>query len=663
MYFSKLNRNSKIYRDLLIILNIILKNATIHLDTLLYSKNLGRRVKMFKGYIPTRGKTPLEEYKERKEFYSYQWARTNFKEYGGVLDDNIIQIDIDDENQAEILFKIVQDINIQCHTLKTDRGRHFYFINPGLNKRKQGNYNALGLKMDIGLGSQNAVIPLKIKDKTRRLTKCDSPEVLPRWLYPLGKNQISFAEMEEGDGRNEALFTYILNLQSNGFSKDEIRETIRIINRFILKEPLPEKEVETILRDEAFLKESFYKAGKLQYEPLAMYLKDNENIIKINDNLHIYKDGVYTNDLNAIEKTLLKYINNSTKTPRGEVIRYLELLCPNKQLTSPKYVLFKNGVFDLENKTLEDFSTRFIIRNKISVAYNPNAYSEIGDKTLNKICCNDQKLRLLIEEMMGYCLLRRNELGKAFILTGNGANGKSTLLDVLEAMLGEENIASLDLKELSDRFKTYQLEGKLANIGDDISNQYIDDNSIFKKLVTGEKVNVERKGKDPYDMNNYSKLIFSANELPRINDLSDGLKRRLVFIPFNAKFSKRDPDYDPWIKDKLLTNESLEYFLKISLEGLDRVLINKEFTNCLACEDVWKEYEQINNPVIAFLDENEIEGEAVSDAYKQYQVWCIEAGLKAVSKPTFSKEAKKQGYETKVTKINGKSTRIFAKLQ
>lgn len=68
-----------------------------------------------------------------------------------------------------------------------------------------------------------------------------------------------------------------------------------------------------------------------------------------------------------------------------------------------------------------------------------------------------------------YCLYRRNELGKAFILIGDKSNGKSTFLHVVKNMLGDKNIASLDLKELGDRFKTAELFGKLANIGDDIS--------------------------------------------------------------------------------------------------------------------------------------------------------------------------------------------------
>ncbi|EPY2274531.1 DNA primase family protein [Clostridium sporogenes] len=618
---------------------------------------------MFKGYLPTKGKRPLEEYKDRTEFYSEQYARRTFNEYGGVLDDNIIQIDVDDEEQSDILFEIIKELNVNCNMLKTDRGRHFYFLNPGIERRKQGYYTALGIKIDVGLGIQNAVVPLKIENKTRRLTKCDKLDTLPAWLTPISKSEINFSTMSEGDGRNSSLYGYILTLQQKGLTKENIRETIKIINKYILQDPLDNNEIETILRDEAFLKESFYIKSKLQYEKLATYLRDNEKIIKINDELHIYKNNYYCSDTKEIEKTMLKYINNSTNSNRTEVLRYLDLLCKNTKMTNPKYVLLENGIFDLENKKLLEFNSSYIIKNKIPWSYNPNAYNETMDKTLDKICCNDRQLRLLIEEMIGYTLFRRNELGKAFILTGQGANGKSTLLEILNELLGEENIASVSLEELNYRFKTFQLEGKLANVGDDISNKYIEDNSTFKKLVTGEKVNVERKGSDPFDFKNYSKLIFSANELPRINDLSGGLKRRLIFIPFNATFSKKDKDYDPFILDKLISHESMEYLLILALQGLNRVLINHSFTYAKICDDVWEEYEAINNPVVGFLEDNDIENEPVKEVYLRYSAWCSENGLKSVSKPVFSREVQKQGYTSNERiRINGKQRRIWKKI-
>ncbi|NFS06279.1 DNA primase [Clostridium botulinum] len=621
---------------------------------------------MFKGYIPTGGKDgkrPTEEYKDRVDFYSLEDVES-LNSYGGVLKDNIIQIDIDDKEQSDILYKIIKELNINATVLQTTRGKHFYFLNPGIERRKQGYYTALGIKIDVGLGIQNAVVPLKVKGRKRKfLKKVEDIDTLPAWLIPITKGEINFSNMSEGDGRNSSLYGYILTLQQKGLTREDIREAIRIINKYILVDPLDEKEIEVILRDEAFLKESFYIKSKLQYEKLATYLRDNEKIIKINDELHIYKNNYYCSDTKEIEKTMLKYINNSTNSTRTEVLRYLDLLCKNNKMTNPKYITLENGIFDLENKKLLEFNSSYIIKNKIPWSYNPNAYSQTMDKTLDKICCKDKQLRLLIEEMIGYTLFRRNELGKAFILTGGGSNGKSTLLEVLNELLGEENIASVSLEELNHRFKTFQLEGKLANIGDDISNKYIEDNSTFKKLVTGEKVNVERKGRDPFDFKNYSKLIFSANELPRINDLSGGLKRRLIFIPFNATFSKKDKDYNPFILDKLTSHEAMEYLLKLALEGLNRVLINHSFTHAEVCNQVWEEYEAINNPVVGFLEDNDIENEPVKEVYLRYSAWCSENGLKSVSKPVFSREVQKQGYTSNERiRINGKQKRIYKKI-
>lgn len=619
-------------------------------------------IDLFKGYIPTNGKKPTEEYKNRTKFYELSEVEA-LQSYGGVLKDDIVQIDIDDFEESEIVFKIIQNLNISTPVLKTSRGKLFYFRNTDIDKRKQGWSTPIGVKIDVGLGNQNAVIPLKINKQMREwMMSSDEISELPAFLYPVSRTSyIDFAELEEGDGRNSTLFPYILVLQQAGLTKEEIRESIRIVNDYIIKEPVTENELETILRDEAFKKECFYIKSKLQYEKLARYLISDEYVIKINNSLHIYYDGVYSSDLKNIERILLKYINNSKSADRTEVIKYLEILAENKYQTTPKTLAVANGLLDIETKHLTVFDPKTVIKNKIPVNYNPIAYHETMDKTLDKICCNDKQLRMLIEEMIGYCLFRRNELGKCFILTGKGSNGKSTLLDVIKKLIGDSNISSVPLEELKDRFKTFQLEGKLANIGDDISNKYIDDNSTFKKLVTGETVNVERKGKDPYDFNNYSKLIFSCNDMPRINDLSDGLKRRIILIPFNAKFSKDDTDFDPFVIDKLLSTEALEYLLNLALSGLDRILYNRAFTIPQLVADTWNEYEKTNNPIIGFMEEAKINNEITQDVYLQYQTYCAANGLKHLSKTVFTKEIYKQGYKTKQVRIDGKRPYIFYK--
>ena len=619
---------------------------------------------IFYKYYPLITGTKKPNVKEVTEEYALKYEDIcNQNDYGATLLPGTIMVDIDDMDKAKKVLNIIQTSKINCIVIQTTNGMHFHFKNTNIKSNKQHYYTPLGIKTETKYPHSNVVTPIKLNGKVRKVIySTDTLDKLPLWLIPLGKRfNVDFSKLQEGDGRNDTLFSYILTLQQQSLTKNEIREIIKVINQFILKEPVGDKELEVILRDKAFLKESFYLKGKLQYEKLAIYLIREHNVVKINDALHVYKDGYYTSDTDEIERIMLQYIVNSTRTPRIEVLRYLELKSQEVRMESPTLISLNNGVLNLETKELVEFSPEYKIKNKIPVNYNPVAYSEIMDKTLNKICCNDKQLRSLVEEMIGYVLFRRNELGKCFILTGHGANGKSTLLDVIKRLIGKENISSVALNELNDRFRTFQLEGKLANIGDDISNAYIEDNSTFKKLVTGETVNVERKGKDPFDFENYSKLIFSCNEIPRINDLSDGLKRRIIFIPFNAKFSKHDKDYDPFIIDKLLSNEALEYLLKLALEGLNRILYNRAFTTPSVVEDTWNDYERRNNPILGFLEEGKIENESTKDAYLQYQTYCSENGLKHLSRIAFSREICKHGYVTKQSKVNGKRISIFVK--
>jgi putative DNA primase/helicase len=616
------------------------------------------KMDIFKGYIPLKGKKPLEEYKNRKEFYNYDYIRKTKNDYGGVLMDDVVQIDLDSLEEAEIVKRIISESKIQCNILKTDRGMHFYFKNTDLKTRKVKAKAPIGVTIDVGLGSKNAIVPLRIGDKTRRwLNKVESVDLLPDWLKPV-KHVPDFFNMGEGDGRNQELFNYILSLQSEGLSKESIKEILSIINKYILKTPLPEKELEIIMRDEAFLKQSFYNKSSFLHHKFAGFVKSEEKIIKINDVLHIYKEGIYAD--RDIEAALIKHLPELNQSKRSETMAYLELIAEETEPAEANYIAFKNGVLNIDTMALGEFSPDIVLQNKIGYDYVPTAYDETVDKTLDKICCRDRELRNLLEEMVGYLFLRRNEMGRCFILTGSGSNGKSTVLVMIKHLLGRENYSSLALEELGERFKTAELFNKLANVGDDISKKYIDDDAIFKKLVTGESLNVERKGKDPFEFSNYAKLIFSANKMPRINDTSEGLMRRLEIIPFNAVFSAADADFDPFIIDKLLTKSAMEYLICIGIQGLKRVL-TKGFIKARAALKEKEEYEQINNPVIAFVkDDIKVSGEPAKDVYLKYGVWCHENGLKPLSHIEFGRELGKQGYVSKVRRIDGKSVRIYA---
>ncbi|PEC06799.1 DNA primase [Bacillus cereus] len=619
---------------------------------------------MYKGYLKGNGKHAASKFKDGAKLLSYHTARKE-DSFVGILDDEYIMVDVDDIAEAETLLDIIEDKNINCSVLETTNGMHFYFKGYDITANKIKWFSNIGILCDYKLGIKNTADPLKIEGKTRKwLRKCTEHDSLPSWLYPYNKKNPNLTKMGEGDGRNDKLFTYILKLQSQGMAKNDIKETISIINNYILEEPVTQGELNVILRDEAFMKESFYIKGSFQHEKFGDFLINEHHICKVTNVLHIYKDGVYSDKQEDIEEAMIRHIPALKRMQRQETIAYLQLKAKHKNFASTKYVVVKNGVFNLETWQLEDFTPEIITRNKIPVAYIPGAYHEVTDKTFNKIAVNDKKIRAILEEILGYILFRRNEFAATFILTGDGSNGKSSYLKIIRKLIGSDNASSLDLNELDQRFKTAELFGKLANIGDDIGKGYIKESSIFKKLSTGETLNVERKGKDPFDFTNYAKLIFSANEMPRINDFSDGLGRRLQIVPFKAKFTPNDDDYDPFITDKLLSDESMQYVLNLALKSLKRLLVEKKFTTSKAVEDELIKYQEENNPIISFVNNEDVELEraVVGDVYLQYKVYCAENGFQSVSNVNFSKQVKHlYKFDVKVQWIDGKSKRLFIK--
>jgi len=590
-------------------------------------------------------------------------------EYAGILGDETILIDIDDQEQAELMMDIVEASQLDCRVYQTTRGKHFLFKNSGVDKNGTHKNLACGITADIKMGSRNSYSVLKFDDKERFIEWDVEPDVeyqeLPKWMFPVNTN-VDFFEMEPGDGRNQALFNYILTLQSSDFTVEEAREAIKIINDYVLKVPLKESELEVVLRDDAFKKPIFFKGNTFLFDKFATYIKNNNHIKRINNQLHLYRDGIYISGYSDIEAEMIRHIPQLNRAKRTEVMSYLDIMIrDNTPATDANWIAFRNGLLNIHDDSFIPFSHEHIITNKIDWDYNPNAYDELTDKTINNIACQDEQIRMLLEEMVGYCMFRRNELGKAFILTGSGSNGKSTLLNMLKTMLGRRNVSALDLKKLNDRFSTVMIFGKLANIGDDISEEFITDAADFKKIVTGETIDAEQKGQPKFEFEPYVKLLFSANNIPRIGKGRDSnaILRRLIIVPFNAKFTSNDPDYVPFIGDMLKSQDAIEYLIQLGLKGLKRVLLTRNFTESEKVQKELEEYEENNNPILGFFketDRNEIENEPTNQVYKAYQEYCLSNSLQPLSNGEFSKQVKKYfDFAIMDKKINNKKYRIF----
>lgn len=626
----------------------------------------------YKGYIMTKDKKAVEKFKGRTDFKTLEQVQS-LPEFAGVMAEDSILVDIDDMEQSQLLLDICDKEGIRCKVLQSRSGMHFLFKNTQVKSCPNRTKLACGLTADIKAGFKNSYEVLKIDGKERKvlydILEDEEYQEIPKWLFPV-RCTTEFLDMDAGSGRNQALFNYILTLQSSDFTVEEARETIRIINQYILKEPLTESELNVILRDDAFKKPVFFKGNNFLFDKFATYIKNNNHIIKVNGQLHLFKDGVYIPGQENIESVMIQHISSLSNAKRSEVWKYLNLLLlENTEVAPENLIAFRNGIYDIDADTLQPFSPGVVITNRIPWDYNPSAYSELADHTLDKIACGDKQVRTILEECIGSCFYRSNTLGggKAFILTGEGSNGKSTFIAMMQHLLNEDNISALDLKELDQKFQNTALFGKLANLGDDISDEFIVNASVFKKLVTGERIQVQNKGEKPFEFNNYAKFLFSANNIPRIKDKTGAVLRRLLIVPFNAEFSKNDPDYDSGIKYKLQEPEVMEYLIVLGIKALKNIIENKGFTESAKVQEQLKEYEETNNPIIGFFEEMaveefQIENEQTDKVYKRYKEYCLANNFNPMSKAEFSKQlCRKYNLTTNVKRVSGKLFRFYVK--
>lgn len=624
---------------------------------------------LYRGYIPTKDKVPQKKFKNSADLLTLNEAE-RLDEYAGLLAENVVLIDIDNYEQSEKLMNIVEALQLNCRVVATTRGKHFYFYGGNINKCGTHVKLAVGLEADIKIGNHNSISVLKYKGAKRKviydIEESESYQAAPEWLIPV-RTKTDFTSLDAGDGRNQTLFNYILTLQSAGLTKDAIRETISLINEYILPSKLDAEELNKILRDEAFNKPNFYDDKGFRHDFMGQYLINNCHVILLNEQLHIYDSGVYVSGRRWLERKMVELVETIKINQRREVLGYLENKAPVvKETADARYICFNNGLYDLTTGELSNFRHDVIITNKIPHNYNYHAYDESMDTVLDRLACNDDAIRDLLEEMAGYCLYRRNELRKAFILIGDKANGKSTYLDCIVNMVGSENTSALDLKELGDRFRTAGLFGKLINAGDDIGDEFIADASIFKKVVSGDRIIAENKGQQPFEFNNYSKFIFSANNIPRIKDKTGAVLDRLIIIPFNATFKKGTANYDPYIKYKLRTDSAMEYLIQVGLDGLRRVLDNSAFTVCDKVKAELEAYGEQNNPVIGFFKEVNVDvdilNQPTKDVYVRYTMYCNENNCNPLAKNQFGIWLKKEhGITSAPRKVNNKTVRVYVK--
>lgn len=577
----------------------------------------------------------------------------DFDNVGLIVPKPFIVLDFDTKSDADIMLQIINGLNLKCRVMQTTRGIHVWFKSEDPWKNFKKTRLAIGIFSDCRSHSKNAYVKIKSDGKMRKWIRkipFDEIEPVPKWLYPISSpgHNFEFKGMTDGSGRNQELFNYIVYLQTKGFTKDEIRTTIQIVNDYVFADPLDDSEVATICRDEAFKPDEEIqkeidekKRPSWSHNEFGDELIDAYQIITVNGQLYVYEDGFYQQDERIIERKMIDLYPSIKQTQRTEVLSYIRIKTHKKSediKVHPYVINLKNTRLDIRTCKCLEYDPAKIEFARIPVTYDQSAYCADLDKMLNRVFLGDREVIDLFEEMIGYCLIKSNRYQKAFIMIGSGSNGKSTILDLIEEFLGAANYSSLPLEQVTDRFNKAELEHKLANIGDDIDNVAIKDSGTLKKMISGESITVERKGERPFKFRPYAKHIYSANAIPRSFDKSEGFYRRWIFIPFNATFSPDDPDYDPMIFDKITTDQALSYLLNLALKGARRLMKQGRFTQPASVANALDAYRIENSTTLSWIQDKGIDAEyllanSTDKIYSDFSDWCKTSGVKQVNIP------------------------------
>lgn len=301
------------------------------------------------------------------------------------------------------------------------------------------------------------------------------------------------------------------------------------------------------------------------------------------------------------------------------------------------YVNLENGVLDIRTRELLKHSSKFYFFNIIPTPYDPNArcpkWLEFLDQVLLGRPCLDQ----IVQEMFGYCLIPGNWLQKAFFPIGVGANGKSTLLEVLRTLLGRANTSCLSLGDLGSRFRTIHLWNKYANICEESPSSKAIDAELFKSLTGEGTVAAEEKFKPAFQFECKAKMIFAANTFPKFLDHTEALYRRLIVIPFDYKIpeDKRVPNFN-----KTLLAE-LPGILNWALEGLNRVREQNRISYSKYSDQATKDMIRSTDTVAMFLDERCDVGPNLRvqshKLYQEYKFFCQINGYSEVGNQEFGR--------------------------
>lgn len=402
----------------------------------------------------------------------------------------------------------------------------------------------------------------------------------------------------------------------------------------------------------------------------ALDILDNFQIrtLQDTDEILFYEDGVFKEYGEILIK---KQCEKNIKECTNYLVREVTNTIRRKTYTKRDYfdkiptrLNLKKSVLDLNTMIEEQHAYTIPSRIQIPTTYNIDCIPVRFNKFLESIL-PDSKDRLIILEAFACVLIHRLvNFEKIIMLIGDGHNGKSTLLKIMEIVLGHKNISHISIHDiLYNRFAKSGLDGKMANIYADISSdEVLSKLGILKSLVSGDPVSVEKKNKNAFDLINTAKFFFSCNALPEIKEDSDAIFRRFIIAEFNEQF-KGDKS-NPNLLNELSTETEKSGILNLLIHHARNILDAGKLTYSDSTDIIRNEWKIKADPIASFVNLHVMKESnqrvTKSEMYKHYVEFCSFRKLVVKSEKSFSGSLKKMGYDETVARIHNKSTRVWS---
>ena len=287
-----------------------------------------------------------------------------------------------------------------------------------------------------------------------------------------------------------------------------------------------------------------------------------------------------------------------------ELTRFLHLTAAeqpepviNKINTLSGIIVFDgNGEYVLERHTPDHLSTI-----QIPITFAPDEAPPFPERIhafLEAVL--SKEVRHLFNEMAGLLCLPHTRLEKAFVMRGSGANGKSTAIAILRALLGKDNCVSVPISELTgSQFGTIKLMGKLVNFMTEVDFKRLDNSALFKQIVSGEEIFGQDKGKSGFNFTPFCRIVMALDDISGINDVSVGFQRRLEVIDFPNYFDEQHRNI--YLRDDLTMPWELEgYFFHLVIPALAYVM---RFDRLSPVLDKTGHQRRLQTPISEFVDE------------------------------------------------------------